>query len=320
MNIVAASETYGSTGLYTTALDLLKWAENFDTQQVGNDLVFSLMAQRAQAENGTDATFAKGQERRMYNGLETWSHGGRDAGYRSFLMRVPREDFTVSIISNRTDFDTAKIAFGLVDVYLKDAVDYVPEVPPAWEPASAEDLAAYCGDYEMYPGVILSVRADEDGLKFGQMGSPLNDTEQIGPRRFALNVDASLSVIFDPVQNGQSPGFGYTLGLHGTIRAERAELSPFDPASVQLAEYAGIYDSAELRTAYELVYENEGLTAKHARRDDFPLTPYQEDHFIGQGPLQELAFERDQTGQITGLKASTSLAEGVAFTRRSLRK
>ena len=110
--MVAANETAGSTGLFTTAPDLLKWAENFETRTVGDDRVFELMAERASAENGDASVFAKGQELRVYNGLETWSHGGTDAGYRAFLLRIPSEDFELSVMSNRTDFDSAGLAFG----------------------------------------------------------------------------------------------------------------------------------------------------------------------------------------------------------------
>lgn len=134
-NIISAGERKGSTGLYTTALDLLKWTENFQTKKVGNAIVFALMAERAAAINGDIATFAKGQEQRAYNGLETWSHGGRDVGYRSFVLRIPEENFALSILSNRTDFDTAEMAFALVDVFLADAANHQIEVPETWEPA-----------------------------------------------------------------------------------------------------------------------------------------------------------------------------------------
>src|SRR3546814_6470667 len=57
--------------------------------------------------------YALGQERHPYKGFDTWSHGGRDAGYRSFLLRIPQERFSVSVLSNAADFDTAKIAFAV---------------------------------------------------------------------------------------------------------------------------------------------------------------------------------------------------------------
>src|SRR3546814_11806939 len=75
--------------------------------------------------------YALGQERHPYKGFDTWSHGGRDAGYRSFLLRIPQERFSVSVLSNAADFDTAKIAFSVADNYLS--------AKPASKPARPEE-------------------------------------------------------------------------------------------------------------------------------------------------------------------------------------
>src|SRR3546814_9127261 len=76
--------------------------------------------------------YALGQERHPYKGFDTWSHGGRDAGYRSFLLRIPQERFSVSVLSNAADFDTAKIAFAVADIYLS--------AKPAYKPATLTDV------------------------------------------------------------------------------------------------------------------------------------------------------------------------------------
>jgi CubicO group peptidase (beta-lactamase class C family) len=320
-NVVVAGETRGSTGLYTSALDLLRWSENFQARQVGNELVFELMAQRAVAMDGAGATFAKGQEQRQYKGLETWSHGGRDAGYRSFLLRIPGEKFVVAVLSNRTDFDTAKLAFAVADVFLARSPGYRADEAESWEPASPVQLQSYAGDYEMYPGVIFTIAAGSEGLKFAALNSPEGEYQvlpQIGSHRFMLSPAADISIAFHEPVNGKSPGFGYTIGLHGTLQARRVELSHFDPATVELSDYIGVCDSPELATRYVFSVSGETLFAKHPRRPKFALEPYQVDAFIGQGPLQQLVFTRDDSGNISGLRASASLAEDVVFqcTRR----
>lgn len=315
-NVVVAGETKGSTGLYTSALDLLKWTENFQARRVGNDVVFELMAQRAVAMNGDDATFAKGQEQRQYRGLETWSHGGRDAGYRSFLLRIPGEEFAVAVLSNRTDFDSARVAFGVADELLATSPGYSAVEEQPWEPASPLQLQSYAGDYEMYPGVIFTISADSEGLKFAALNSPESQYQvlpQIGSRRFLLSLAADISIAFHEPVDGKSPGFGYTIGLHGTLRARRVELSPFDAGTVQLSGYIGTCDSSEVATHYEFTASGGTLFAKHPRRPKFALQPYQVDTFRGQGPLQEIVFTRDGSGNVSGLRASASLAEDVVF-------
>lgn len=315
-NVVAAGETTGSTGLYTTALDLLKWTENFQARQVGDDFVFELMAQRAVAMDGDDATFAKGQEQRQYKGLETWSHGGRDAGYRSFLLRVPAEGFAVAVLSNRTDFDSARLAFAVVDAVLPGSPGYRADESEHWEPASFEQLQSYAGHYEMYPGVIFTISADSGGLKFAALNAPESEHQvlpQIGRDRFMVSPAADISVAFhDPVE-GQSPGFSYTIGLHGKLQGRRVELAPFDPATVELSDYIGTCESPELAARYVFSISGDTLFAKHPRSPAFALAPYQVDAFMGKGPLQDIMFTRDRNGNVSGLRASASLADDVAF-------
>lgn len=321
-NVVAAGEIMGSTGLYTSALDLLKWAENFETHQVGDDFVFDQMALRSVALNGDTATFARGQELRPYNGLQTWSHGGRDAGYRSFVLRVPEESFALSIVSNRTDFDTAKMAFALVDAFLADAPNYLLEADPVWEAASPAELASYAGNYEVYPGVIFTVAAGEEGLTFAPLGTPAGEGQvipQIGPRAFELSPEADISLVFESPENGRSERFDYQIGLHGALSGQRIDLADFDPDMVDFSDYVGRYRSAELGTSYELTLEDGVLIAKQTRRPEFALTPYQDDVFAGlSGPLQKVEFIRDGTGAITGMLASAPLAERVVFERTGL--
>lgn len=318
-NIVSAGEGIGSTGLYTSALDLLKWAENFETHIVGNNAVFEMMAQRSVAANSKPSTFANGQELRPYNGLQTWSHGGRDAGYRSFVLRVPDEDFELSIVSNRSDCDTAKMAFGLVDAFLRQSADYQETPPAPFDLAAAEQLAAYAGDYEIQPGVIFAVRAEKGGLTLTQRGEPRDELEplpQIGERQFMLKPQAGLSVTFNSPSNGKSGELEYQIGLHGALYAKRIELQPFDPETADPAAYEGTFYSEDLGTLYTLTLEDGALRAKHMRLPAFTLSPFQADVFTASGgPLQNVAFFRGSDDRVSGFHASSVLAERVKFMR-----
>jgi len=318
-NIIAAGEAMGSTGIYTSTLDLLKWAENFETKVVGDKFVFDMMEERSIAANGKASTFAKGQELRPYKGLQTWSHGGRDAGYRSFVLRIPNEDFELSILSNRTDFDTAKMAFALVDTFLGDTVNYQNDIPEEFNVTTKTDLAAYEGDYEFFPGTIFSIRATDQGLTFAAFGATRDSLEplsQIGQRQFMLNPRQDISIKFAPPTGGKSANFEYQIGLHGSINADRIELQAFEQEGVEHTEYVGVFTSQELETRYSLTSKDGQLYAKHARLPVFELSPLQEDQFTGlNGPLQKVEFIREN-GEIVGFYASAPLSERIKFVRQ----
>jgi len=319
--VIAANETAGSTGLYTTPQDLLKWAENFETQTVGTPEVFEIMAERRQALNGEDAVFAKGQELRPYLGFDTWSHGGRDAGFRSFLLRVPEADLELSLVSNRTDFDSAALAFALMEIFVDDHPDYAPLEPASWSAAGPDELAQYAGDYELQPGMIFTIAVTETGLTFAPLGAPPQTAQalpQTGPRQFLLNPATDISLVFPAPGDQPTDYFDYTIGLHGAIRGHRVALAAFDPETVDLQPFAGVYDSEELGTSYTITVEDGVLVADHMRRPADRFTPYQTDTFSSmQGGLRKLAFQRDEHGQVTGFLGSAPLVENVRFVRRA---
>ena len=310
------SETVGASGLDTSALDLLKWAQNFTTQKVGSPDVFKLMAERSFAADNEQSIFANGQELRPYKGFQTWSHGGTMAGFRSFLLRVPETKFAVSILSNRSDFDTAKLAFELSDIFLNEHEKYTETSAPAWSSVSSDQLQSYAGEYELFPGTIISITTDGTSLYLSFNGSEKSALPQIGEHQFDLNPNNNLFIEFDFNDEGISDVLKYTIGIHGSIKAKRFELKPFDSQSVDLSEYIGRYFSDELQTQYEIVVEDGQLLAKHIRLPSAVLTPYQDDTFFGQGGMQEIIFLRASSGDVVGLLGSGPLAEDVKFNKR----
>jgi len=124
----------GATSLFTTVEDLNKWAVNFETMKVGNEKVMALMNQRFVLNKGDTISYAFGQEIEKYKGLKSFSHGGADAGYRTYLLRFPEQHFSVAVFSNLASFNPGSICYALADLYL--AKDMVP--PKSKAEAKAE--------------------------------------------------------------------------------------------------------------------------------------------------------------------------------------
>jgi hypothetical protein len=105
--------------------------------------------------NGGDTiAYAWGQSLGRYRGLETWSHGGSWAGYRTTLLRFPEQGFAVVILANFAEMNPAGMANLIADLYLAD--DFPEGVPVAaqppqvheesWHPSVAE-LEEYASEY-----------------------------------------------------------------------------------------------------------------------------------------------------------------------------
>lgn len=119
----------GATSLFTTVEDLSKWARNFETMTVGNERVMKEMNRRFVLNKGDTIHYAFGQSIRPYKGLNTASHGGGDAGYRTFLLRFPDQHLSISVFSNFAWFDAGTLSYRLADALLAD--EFKPEKPGA---------------------------------------------------------------------------------------------------------------------------------------------------------------------------------------------
>lgn len=303
----------GPTGLHTTAEDLLLWAANFESGQVGGPALVRRMEVVGRMNDGAESfyPYALGQERRVYNGLAVWSHGGRTGGFRSFLLRIPGDHLAISVLSNRSDIDASAMAYSIADIYLTPTS---PQAAPRTRPTPG-DLAAYVGDYELFPAVILNFSTDGEQLFLTVGGQAPVALPASSERTFGLNSRTGLSVTFDEVVAGRSPGLKYIIGRNGALSAARVDLLPFAPASVRPEDYVGRYRSAELSTDYVFEVLDGDLVARHPRRPPMRMRAYQPDVFAGEGPLSRVRFERDDRGHVTGFKLSGPVAEGIVFVR-----
>ena len=304
----------GSTGLTTTGRDLALWAAHLDRLAEAEPAFHSAFHTLGVLNDGARTTYAYGQERRVYRGLETWSHGGRDAGYRAFLLRVPSEHLSVSVLSNAADFDIAQTTYAVLDALLDSrlAADSVVITTP-----SPQQLAAYEGDYALFPGLIFSLRAQEGTLGFAVLGQEgVTTLPALSDHEFELNPVTDLTIVFDPEGNGSAEGFGYRIGLLGVLPASRIELEPFDPESVDMEDFAGTFYSAELNAVYDLVVEDGRLFARQPAAGTIALSPYQSDVFNSSNNyFQNVAFVRDGLGRVTGFHLSGALMVDVVFDR-----
>jgi CubicO group peptidase (beta-lactamase class C family) len=116
----------GATSLFTTVEDLSLWAQNFEKMTVGNQNVMDMMEHRYVLNNGDTIDYAFGQVINKYKGLKAASHGGADAGYRTFFIRFPEQHVSISVFSNNASFPVGGLAFELADLYLKDELKPEP--------------------------------------------------------------------------------------------------------------------------------------------------------------------------------------------------
>ncbi|MGG0205292.1 serine hydrolase domain-containing protein [Bacillus mycoides] len=118
-------EHTGDGAVHSTVEDLVKWGENLTTGTVGGKELVTRMNEIGPKISPTGETIIHNEDYAFglrlaedfnYRYLE---HSGSWAGYRSHLMRFPKEYFSVVVLSNYDAFDSKKYANEIAEIVLE---------------------------------------------------------------------------------------------------------------------------------------------------------------------------------------------------------
>jgi len=311
----------GATSLFTTAEDLCLWSGNFETPVVGDKDLINKMNWRGVLNKGDTISYAMGQDIGKYKGLKIITHGGADAGYRSFLVRFPDQKFSVNVLSNLASFDPGGMSFKIAGIYLKDKLvsdEPKKEGAESLKPAEVievkidpEILKSYSGQYEMQPGMLATVTLENNNLFITAPGLPKTPMTAVASNEFEIKV-VSARVAFLSDSNKISK-IKVNMGGQEHIAMR---VPDFDPSKINLSDYTGDYYSDELSTSYSMVVESGKLIARHFRTGDVTLIPSRADQFSGnQWYFGNIAFVRDPNGKVTGCIVSGFRVRNLKFVK-----
>ena len=307
----------GATSLFTTVEDLSLWAMNFSALKVGDTSIISKMNTPATLNNGKTFGGALGQFVGKYKGLNEISHGGADAGYRTFLTRFPDEDVSVIVFSNDGEFNSGGIAHKVADIFLKDKIKEEPKKEEPKSDLKPEDIIldqktidSYLGDFELVPGFVINILS-ENGKLFGQAtGQPRFTLLPAAVHEFTIK-EVSANVVFVPSEDGKVN----LLKLHqGGNIMDAKRMQAFDKTKVNLSDFEGHFYSDELATGYHFKINGDKLIATHSRLSDLELSPVKKDYFNGAAWFfGQVEFVRDAEGKINGCKVTNGRVRNLHF-------
>lgn len=301
-------DSVGNGGIVTTVEDLVRWEANFDDPRVGGAKVMAEMQAVEPLADGSNNNYAAGLMIRSYRGLQTVEHDGGDGGFISEKVRFPRAGLTFIELCNRRDpANLVRKLHQVADLYL----GFAPEGPsPGQVSASAAaptwpaiDLATLAGPYlnaDRWEFHIFTVEngglVDENGARYSRAGPLEFKNAQGTTYRFVLENGVATAV------ERQIPG----------SMAARMRYARMPPPQSDLREYAGMYVSRELVTAWCVDATDKGLVLRRKRFEDEAVEPAWRDAFDMEGPA---LFDR-VNNQITGFTArGDRLSGGVRFVK-----
>jgi CubicO group peptidase (beta-lactamase class C family) len=215
----------GPTNLQTTVDDLMRWDRNFDSMTVGGAAALAAMQTPAPP---AAPIYGLGLFIEYEDGHRIVEHNGRDAGYRSHLIRFPDQQLSVALLCNIALDDPLPSTWTLVrnvaDVYLGTSFAPMAAAPTiaasGFAPAS---LGEYLGRFyseEIDTTYTLSLNANGSAVSVTREKYPPTTLLPAGPDLFIMKnlsiVLPQLLVQFNRTQ-GQITGFRVDDTLEGRL-------------------------------------------------------------------------------------------------------
>jgi len=314
----------GATSLFSTVEDLARWDENFYQGSVGGEAVLAAMHQQGRLNDGKEISYASGLNISAYRGLKTVAHGGADAAFRSYLLRFPEQRFSVILLANAGELNPVGLAHKVADIFLEGQLEPAPlsSAPtPQKQPAKPRAvkldpkiLDAYAGDYELFPGFLLTFTREDDQLMMQATGQEKNPLFPASETKFFLK-GVDIQVTFSGPKEGSEPPTAILHQYGREMSAKRIER--LRPTSEQLAEYTGEFYSPELKTLYTVAQRQGKLFLRDPRNENEITTSAEADLFnTSHGALR---FTRDAVNGCTGFTLSTGRVRNLRFIRVELK-
>lgn len=296
----------GGSGINTTPYDLALWALNFENPKIGNTAIFDKMKAPGKLKNGTGIPYGLGLETKRYNGQEVVFHGGGDAGYRSYIMRIPEQHFAVVILGNLESFNPLDLAYGFTDLYLKNNLT-APEQKTVPKYTMSE-LKKWEGDYEIFPGSFFTLKAKNDSLFI----QPFRQKEM-----YALPV-ADIGTFVYPYASHSKFVFNKEgLKWHFSDFAYPCKKVTLNiPDSIVSENFTGVFWNETLNTVYRIEVKNNQLVATHSLNDTIVLNPLAKDQFYANaGFFGRVQFVRNKQNKIVAFKLSGQNLNAIEFVK-----
>ena len=314
-NSVLSYSNAGATSLFTNMNDLSKWVMNFYGNKISSTKDIELLTTKGKLNNGFETNYALGISVNDYKGWRQFSHGGADAGYRTFLSVFPDLKMGFLVFSNVGDFPSFAKISAVTDLFVKDMTAKKETANVDSSRAIVRDSSAikkFLGKYISYNGSTAVVEVRDGKLMYKSNNS----------YKLLINEgEGSYSIPAQPGNEARLMVSGKDTVLDIITPQETFHLVKYRDITVSddvLAKYTGTYYCPELETHYNIFLKDHELFLGNIKYNDSKLRLTGKDHldtdFWWMGHLVML---RDKKGEITGFEVNSGRVEHVRFNKLS---
>jgi len=317
-NSILSYSNAGATSLFTNVNDMSKWIMNFYTHQVGDQKDIDQLTQKGKLNGGKELNYALGIVSDTYNGWRQFSHGGGDAGYRTYLAVFPDLKMGFAVFSNLGDFNAGGKLYEVASLFITDTAKHkLAGAPKNMDSSKAvlKDTIAirkFTGNYISEDGLQINFRVSNKKFYADAFGRTFLLTR--GEKdSFSLFIDPGVKFLFSPTP-------GDTTVFVAFSRDEKHLLHKYIPDTSQsdqlLRAYTGNYYCPELDCKYGVALKDHHLVLTNNKYSDTRLTLVGRDHLVNDfWWMNHLLIIRNSKKEITGFEVNSGRIMHLRFNK-----
>lgn len=296
---------YGSTGVFSTVGDLLKWEQNLIDARVGGQALIASLQISGKLNDGTATGYGGGLRLDGYRGLRMVSHDGVDGGYRTEALLFPDQRLAVVAFCNGGTIAPADLTRKVADVYLRDRMT-AQALPPAVTMPEAEQSALAGVYWSPLTDEVVRLEWKEGALR--QVGTPAAFVP-IGGGAFRPG-ELPQEWLFVPPAAGAPADAQPELRIRDFWPTQRVftRVTASMPTAPALTAFAGQYRSDETDMTYTVRIADGKLMLYWPRQYDIALEAVGGDRFVS------------SRGTVTFTRAASGGIDGLTISNRRLRR
>jgi CubicO group peptidase (beta-lactamase class C family) len=253
--------SYGSTGLITNTVDLIKWAnalqdpEKFEVLKIKRSTLFA----NGKLASGKPIAYAGGLEKLSYAGRTVYEHFGADEGFKANIVVFPETGLSIiGLTNNGSNYELSRKLYAIADVFFGNTGTLHAAVDPGehvisetyfYNPARTPVLKMI-RRYRRH----AEIRDSPDGIYVDHAVLKPNVFKSYDPIPTIYRRSPPDITIVDPY------------GMKKTARQFK-----IDTASGDLKRFDGEYYSSELEVSYKIVAKDRHLYLEFVPGVLFPL-------------------------------------------------
>lgn len=313
-NSILNYSNMGPSSLFTNVEDMSRWIMNFYNHKIGDQQDIEQLAQKGVLNDGKVINYALGITVNTYKGWKQYSHGGGDAGYRTYVSVFPDLKMGFIVFCNLDDTNPADLTYSIANLLINDTTRVSSNQAPKEKDNPTLDTTSikkYLGNFYSEDGILVKFELEKGKFLAKYEGHPVS-LKKLQSDTFSIIELPFIQVIFNRKSNISTAKVLFPEETYELTKASGKTIY----TDKELMAYTGTYHCPELDCNYSIILKNHKLMLTNSKYDDEPITIAEENHlFCNNWWMNHLYILRDKNKTIRGFEVNSGRVMHLRFNK-----